>query len=79
MHPPLKRHHPDCQDVIKALQMCHATKPYMKFVGGCNDEKAAIDHCFREEKARMRKTNMNRARRNDEEFEKEWESIKKEL
>ncbi|GMH46802.1 hypothetical protein TL16_g12456 [Triparma laevis f. inornata] len=79
MHPPLKRPHPDCQSVIRALEICHSTKPYLKFLGACNDEKASIDICFRNEKQRVRKQNMDKARKKDMEFEKEWQEIKSEL
>ena len=36
-----------CQDVIKALMACHEQHGAAKFVGACNDEKAALDKCFR--------------------------------
>jgi len=36
-----------CQDVIKALEKCHEDNPKLKFLGACNDEKAALDKCFR--------------------------------
>jgi COX assembly protein 2 len=65
MHPPLHRSHPDCQGVITALEECHKNNPYLKFFGECNDDKAALDHCFRAEKHRARKANMEKAREGD--------------
>ena len=62
MHPPLKREHPECEDVVRALMICHRDKPYMKFIGGCNSEKAALDMCFRKEKENTRSGNMRKAR-----------------
>ncbi|GBG29975.1 COX assembly mitochondrial protein 2 [Hondaea fermentalgiana] len=62
MHPPLDRPHPYCQDVIDALRKCHEDNPYMKFLGSCNEPKAALDQCFRAEKEVMRKANAERAR-----------------
>ena len=35
----------------------------MKFVGVCNDAKAALDRCFREEKEMNRKKNYDKAQR----------------
>ena len=53
MHPPLDRPHPQCQDVIKALQECHEKHSAAKFLGACNDEKAALDKCFRVRSCRL--------------------------
>ncbi len=39
MHPPLHRPHPQCQQVIKDLDRCHAENPYAKFWGSCNEAK----------------------------------------
>ena len=36
-----------CQDVIKALLACHEENPKTKFLGACNDEKTALDKCFK--------------------------------
>jgi hypothetical protein len=33
--------------VIDALLLCHAENPYAKFMGACNDQKVALDQCFR--------------------------------
>ena len=30
---------------------CHRDSPYAKFWGACNEQKWALDRCFREEKA----------------------------
>ena len=51
MHPPLDRPHPDCQDVIEALQQCHTH--WSKYWGTCNDTKAQLDHCLKAEKKRL--------------------------
>jgi COX assembly mitochondrial protein 2 len=52
MHPPLDRPHPDCQNEIKSLRRCHATRPLWK-IWACNDIKQALDVCFRLEKEKM--------------------------
>lgn len=36
---------------IEALVACHRDSPYAKFWGACNEQKWALDRCFREEKA----------------------------
>ena len=59
MHPPLDRPHPRCQDEINGLRECHATGNKLKF-WACNEVKAKLDKCFREEKEEMlRKMNAN--------------------
>jgi len=35
--------------VIAALQACHAEHPWAKLAGRCNEQKWALDACFREE------------------------------
>ena len=63
MHPPLDRPHPHCQAVITALRTCHAENPLSKLVGVCNDEKWALDACFKAEKEVKRKENHEKAKR----------------
>ncbi|KAM3575014.1 hypothetical protein VYU27_003035 [Nannochloropsis oceanica] len=65
MHPPLHRPHPDCQHVIDALLSCHRQHPLAKFWGACNEEKWALDKCFRVEKEDRRKQNFAKAPRDD--------------
>ena len=45
-HPTYHPHIPPYQ-VIDALLLCHAENPYAKFMGACNDQKVALDQCFR--------------------------------
>ena len=52
MHPPLDRPHPDCEDVIAALKVCHLDT-WKKYTGGCNVIKRALDNCFKVEKERI--------------------------
>ena len=47
---------------------CHESNPWAKFFGECNDAKAALDKCFREEKEDRRRENLEKAR----EFEERW-------
>ncbi len=57
MHPPLFKPHPLCKQEVEDLVRCHTDRPYMKFLGVCNDAKSALDLCFREEKNLRRRLN----------------------
>jgi len=70
MHPPLERPHPDCQEVIKALVTCHEERYVAKWVGACNEVKAALDLCLRKEKEVKRDANLLKARDWDRKFER---------
>ena len=59
MHPPLFKPHPLCKQEVEDLVRCHAERPYLKFVGACNDAKSALDMCFREEKKLRQKLNKH--------------------
>merc|ERR1712194_408203 len=59
MHPPLDRPHPRCQEAIDGLRNCHAEASKLKF-WACNEVKAKLDRCFKEEKEEMlRQMNSN--------------------
>ena len=77
MHPPLYRPHPKCEDYVNALVTCHAEFPFSKFMGYCNDDKAAMDICFRKEKEEARFANMTKARSFDDKFEEHLILLKK--
>lgn len=77
MHPPLYRPHPKCEEFVNALVNCHANFPFSKFMGYCNDDKAAMDICFREEKEETRHANMMKARSFDAKFEEHLALLKK--
>lgn len=47
LEPTVTRHIPPQYQVIDALLLCHAENPYAKFMGACNDQKVALDQCFR--------------------------------
>lgn len=68
MHPPLGRPHPRCQEFIETLNQCHINNNFAKFWGACNDSKAAMDSCFREEKVARAKINRERAKIREEKF-----------
>lgn len=69
MHPPLDRPHPECQEEIRALQECQATRKFWN-VWACNDFKYALDKCFRREKMNHLKemnADMHQDRQQEEE------------
>lgn len=76
MHPPLYRPHPKCGDMIANLVACHDTNVWCKFMGACNDEKAAMDKCFRAEKEEIRYANQERGRAFDKRFEEKMAIMK---
>lgn len=47
---------------------CHEEHPYAKFWGECNDAKAAMDWCFKEEKEEKRRKNYEKTKQ----FNKNW-------
>jgi COX assembly protein 2 len=70
MHPPLHRPHPNCSHLVQMLIDCHEEHKWGKFLGACNDIKAEMDWCFKEEKEEKRLKNLAKARQFDEAFEK---------
>lgn len=67
MHPPLDRPHPRCQEAIDGLRNCHAEASKLKF-WACNEVKAKLDRCFKEEKEEMlRQMNSNLDEKKEEE------------
>ncbi|EKU22954.1 cytochrome c oxidase biogenesis protein cmc1-like protein [Nannochloropsis gaditana CCMP526] len=51
--------------VIDALLLCHQEHPWAKFWGECNEQKWALDKCFRMEKEQRRRANFAVASRDD--------------
>ncbi|KAL0029352.1 hypothetical protein WJX77_001687 [Trebouxia sp. C0004] len=63
MHPPLHIHkHPHCKKLIEALNDCHRDHSVAKFWGHCNDQKLALDACFRQEKRIKSAINREKAK-----------------
>lgn len=64
MHPPLALHvNPVCAELITAFKACHDECGYIgKLTGACNDEKHALDLCFKEQKKVTRKGLLAKAR-----------------
>lgn len=48
--------------------ICHEDNPYGKFLGVCNQFKAALDECFKEEKKRKQQENHLKSKEVTEKF-----------
>lgn len=46
--------------------MCHKRRPFAKFLGACNDIKAALDKCLSEEYLVRREINAAKAEKEKE-------------
>mmetsp|Transcript_12872 Transcript_12872/g.27800 ORF Transcript_12872/g.27800 Transcript_12872/m.27800 type:complete len:89 (+) Transcript_12872:452-718(+) len=64
MHPLLTtQNNPMCVELIEALKKCHENQNmWDKLVGSCNEEKAALDRCFRAQKKVKTRLNQSKAR-----------------
>ncbi|KAF4123443.1 COX assembly mitochondrial protein 2 [Geosmithia morbida] len=51
-----------CEEVIAALEECHARGFMHKATGGCNDMKVKVDRCLRQERTNMQAENRSAAR-----------------
>ncbi|KAF9009354.1 hypothetical protein BDQ17DRAFT_1235662 [Cyathus striatus] len=58
MHPQLSDRKLVCKDFIEALEKCHATSTWGKFLGVCNRQKDELNYCLRTE--RVARTTHNR-------------------
>ncbi|KAF4960724.1 hypothetical protein FSARC_10403 [Fusarium sarcochroum] len=51
-----------CEEVIAALEECHAQGFMHKAIGSCNDAKEAVNACLKVERSKMQAENRNAAR-----------------
>lgn len=54
--------HPGCEEAIRALSNCHADNRFKKFLGACNNVKAALDRCLADEYLVRRELNAEKSR-----------------
>ncbi|KAL7628861.1 hypothetical protein AAE478_000376 [Parahypoxylon ruwenzoriense] len=76
MHPHL--HTKDniaCEDVMNALEECHARGFLWMSMGMCNDAKHKVTLCLRAERLKRTATNRNTAKTNREKIKKAWAEI----
>ncbi|KDO23411.1 hypothetical protein SPRG_11504 [Saprolegnia parasitica CBS 223.65] len=77
MHSSLDRPHPECQEIVDALRICHEENPLLKFGGACNDIKAALNQCFAKETHHRRKINLEKARKFNKIYEEDKDERRK--
>lgn len=66
-NPPL-----DCEEIMTALDECHARGFLYKAIGNCNDIKRDVNKCLSEERYARAKQNRDQARERRKRVEKLW-------
>ncbi|PYH49972.1 COX assembly mitochondrial protein [Aspergillus saccharolyticus JOP 1030-1] len=68
-------HTPDninCEEIMTALDECHAKGFLHKALGNCNDIKRDVNKCLSEQRYMRAKKNRDQARENRRRIEKIW-------
>ncbi|OHE96984.1 hypothetical protein CORC01_07769, partial [Colletotrichum orchidophilum] len=80
MHPHLHtKDNFECEDIMAALEECHAKGFMFKSLGGCNDAKDKVSECLRGARARRTEANRAAARAKREERENRIKELNKSL
>ncbi|CCF42863.1 hypothetical protein CH063_12731 [Colletotrichum higginsianum] len=80
MHPHLHtKDNFECEDIMVALEECHAKGFLFKSLGGCNGAKDKVSECLRGARARRTEANRAAARAKREERENRIKEINKSL
>ena len=69
---------PGCEEVMAALEECHARGFLYKAVGGCNKAKHEVNMCLRAERLQRTKENREKAREKQREREALWAEVDRE-
>ncbi|KAK3185349.1 hypothetical protein K4F52_005851 [Lecanicillium sp. MT-2017a] len=64
-----------CEEIIAALEQCHAQGFMHKAAGSCNDIKEKVNACLRAERAKMQADNRAAARERRDRIKKEQEKL----
>ncbi|GAB7363562.1 hypothetical protein MBLNU230_g3829t1 [Neophaeotheca triangularis] len=76
MHPHLHtKDNPGCEEVMTALEECHARGFLWKSMGMCSNLKTEVNKCLRAERLERTKENRERAREKRERVQKVWAEI----
>ncbi|KAK1240924.1 hypothetical protein MKX07_006357 [Trichoderma sp. CBMAI-0711] len=67
--------HPACQEVIAALEECHAQGFMHKAAGGCNDAKILVDKCLREQRSKVQEGNRAAAKAKRDRIKEEQRAL----
>ncbi|KAJ5115251.1 hypothetical protein NUU61_001010 [Penicillium alfredii] len=63
---------PDCEEIMTALDECHAQGFLHKAIGSCNDIKRDVNRCLAGERYDRAKRNRDQARSNRRRIEEIW-------
>ncbi|KAF4310104.1 hypothetical protein SLS57_004075 [Botryosphaeria dothidea] len=76
MHPHLHtKDNKACEEVMTALEECHARGFLYKAVGMCNKQKHAVNMCLRAQRLERTAVNREQAKVKREKIEKVWAEI----
>ncbi|GJN68618.1 cytochrome c oxidase biogenesis protein cmc1 like domain-containing protein [Purpureocillium lilacinum] len=64
-----------CEEIIAALEQCHAQGFMHKAVGGCNDVKDKVNQCLREERSKMQAENRAAAKAKRDRLKEEQKAL----
>ncbi|KAI9741130.1 MAG: hypothetical protein M1834_002843 [Cirrosporium novae-zelandiae] len=64
-----------CEEVMAALDECHARGFLWKVVGGCNDAKTAVNKCLRAQRLERQTANREKAAARTEKYRNTWKEI----
>lgn len=62
----------DCEEIMTALDECHARGFLYKALGNCNDVKREVNRCLGAERYVRAKRNRDQARENRKKMERIW-------
>ncbi|KAK1143376.1 hypothetical protein N8T08_006704 [Aspergillus melleus] len=62
----------NCEEIMTALDECHARGFLHKALGNCNDIKRDVNKCLSQERYARAKRNRDQARENRKRIEKIW-------
>ncbi|KJZ80601.1 hypothetical protein HIM_00451 [Hirsutella minnesotensis 3608] len=64
-----------CEEIIAALEECHARGFMHKATGGCNDVKEQVNKCLRLERTKMQAENRAAAKAKRDRIKEEQKSL----
>lgn len=67
-----------CEEVMAALDECHAQGFLHKMTGGCNSVKRDVNKCLRAERLERTAQNREKSREKREKIQKIWKEIDEE-
>ena len=71
----LTKHATACEEVMMALDECHARGFLWKSLGMCNSAKTQVNKCLRAQRLERTKLNREKAKAKNEEIRAKWAEI----